>query len=919
MVDRNSGEDMRPDADALLNTSEKKENGTGRLKVFLGAMAGVGKTYAMMEYAHQELRTGTDIVIGWIDTHDREETVRIAEGIPRIPPKKMEYQGHVFEEMDIDGILERHPQAVVVDELAHTNISGSRHKRRYLDVEEILAAGISVCTAVNIQHIESLNDVVAQITGISVHETVPDSFFKKADAIEVIDIAPEELTKRLKEGKIYKQEQAERAVKTFFRSGNISALREMALRFTAQRADEDMGTYMRANRITGPWQASGKVMVGISGSPFSSDLLRAAARLARGLHSEMMAVHIEEVNPRFPIGDQEKARIEQNLKLARELGGQTMAVSADNFAEEFLRIARQENVTAVVMGKTGHRRWSELFTGTAVDRVIRESGTINVYVIHNSKADAKALPGVIHTQVRDLFRKSQKIDLLKTLVISAFMFLLMDWLHSVLQPAEGALLLLIPVLFTAFWWGRIPSALSALAGVLCYDLYFVEPLYTIDILDIHNLWSFAVFLLVSFLIGGQTEKMQNETQKARWSERTMQSIHRFSYGLSDVKDPEKIAERLAKQVGESCRRKTFAILPSGHCVIGKIICCDGQEAEVREIGRDFFPAKERSVIRWVYTRGEPAGRTTDTLQASGYLYMPLNGRNQCYGVLAVCLEEAAMTSSERNLAEAWADLAGMALERIDLSKVERTAELLAKSEKLRTALFNSVSHELKTPLAGIMGSVSALLEEEDLYSAEDRKELLNNIQESAWRMNRLVTNLLDTARMESDMMDLKKDWYDAEDLVGSAIGKLKNILDPFQIITRIDPDLPMIKADGVLIEQVLVNLIDNAVKYAGKDKEIEIWAGIREGMIRFSVLDRGTAVPKEDLEKIFDKFYRVPQITKVSGTGLGLAICKGIVEAHNGRIYAEERDGGGMIFRFTLPLEVPERKEGITDEDIDRG
>lgn len=900
-------EERRPDPDMLLRKIERSDRKEGHLKVFLGAMAGVGKTCAMLKAAHDKLQEGVDIVIGWVDTHNRAGTVKLMEGLPLIPPKKMMYKGHMFEEMDIDAILKRHPDIVIVDELAHTNIIGSRHKRRFQDVEEILKAGINVYTAVNIQHIESLNDVVAKITGVVVKETVPDSFFDKADAIEVIDIAPEELRKRLDEGKIYRPDQAQRALRTFFRTGNISALREMALRFTAQHVDEAMGHYMRENQINGPWQASGKVMVGVSASPFSADLLRAGARLARGLRAEMIAVHIREDHPRFPIGDAERARIERNMQLARELGAQTMYVTAEDFAAEFIDVARQENVTAVIVGKAGKPTWKDRIFGTPVDRIIRHSGKINVYVINVDPVSHEET-AVIHTKQRDVFLGSAPEEYWKAIASSALMWGLIYFAHTMLQDVEAALLLLLPVLFSALWWGRAPSALAALSGVLCYDVFYVAPVYAFNVSNFNNLWSFATFLLVALLIGGRTGKMKREAEVARRNERTMRAMYEFSCGLASAVSRDEIARRLARQVGESFGRKTMVVFLDASQSKEDIISFDpGTAKQPKKV--ESIPDKEDAVVRWVYNQGMPAGCSTDTLQSADYLYMPLSGRSQIYGVAGINLKNVALTPAERDILTAWVNLAGVALERAALSQVERKADLLMKSEKLRTALFNSVSHELKTPLAAIMGSVSALLEGQGVYSKNDQIELLDTIQEGARRMDRLVINLLDSARMESGMMHLKKDWCDPEDVIGSAITKLKDVLEPFKVKVTVPDDMPMIWADSALIEQVLVNLIDNAAKYSLHEKDIEIEAAMEGKSVRFSVLDRGIGVPKEDLNRIFDKFYRVPHLTKISGTGLGLAICKGIVEAHGGRIWAEERPGGGVIFSFSFPSRVYEGKE----------
>lgn len=897
-----SGEEKRPNPEDLLKKINKINKTRGDLTVFLGAMAGVGKTFTMLKAAHDKRSEGRDIVIGWVETHGRVDTERVVEGLPRIAPRSVSYRESELLEMDVDAILARRPEIVIVDELAHTNVPGSRHKRRFQDVEEILEAGIHVYTAVNIQHIESLNDIVAQITGVIVRETVPDSVLERADVVQLIDIAPEELMKRLKDGKIYVPTQAEKALKKFFREGNISALRELSLRFTAQRVDRDMEEYMRMHNIHGPWQASGRVMVGVSGSPFSAQLIRAAARLATGLRSELLAVHIEEAKARFPLGDKERDRIAKNLRMAEELGARTMTIVGEDFTDEFLEIARKQNITAIVVGKPKHSKLFDLLRGSVVDRIIKRSGDINVYVIQ-TRAEKEALPAV---RTKATQRRNGLAEYALSLLMVVGITGLTYSLRMYLEPMDAALLYIIPVLFSAVWWGRWPSYLAAVVGISTFDFLYINPLFTLNIADLRYLWSFLIFLLISFLIGRRTEKLRSETRQARQQEKSTRAVYEFSREIAAVSDTEAIAHNLAKQAGGTIERKIVVALFDAREQLETAIHYDPSIDAKRQIFKEAIPETEAAVVDWVYKNKLPAGRSSDTLPGGSYLYVPLYSQDKVFGVFGVCLDEQTLTPSERRVVEAWTRLAAVALERASLAEKAQQANLLIEADKLRGALFNSISHELKTPLSAIIGSVSTLLEADELYSKEDRKELLGNIKESSLRMNRLIINLLDTARLESGMLHLKSDWCDVQDVIGTAIRRMDDLVKRNRIEVVLAEELPLLQADCVLLEQVLMNLLDNAAKYAKDADNITIRAQMKGKEMEICVMDRGPGIPPEDLERIFDKFYRVKQPHKVSGTGLGLAICKGIIEAHQGRIHAKNRSGGGSSIGIVLPVKPHE-------------
>ncbi|AJQ25828.1 sensor histidine kinase [Pelosinus fermentans] len=883
-----SKEKKRPDPDVLLAKLNKETR--GKLTVFLGAAAGVGKTYTMLEAAHEMLASGVDVVIGWVETHKRQETEKMVEGLPRLPAKEIDYRGRNLHEMDIDAILVRRPKVVLVDELAHTNVAGSRHVRRFQDVEEILNAGIDVATTLNIQHIETLNDIVAQITGVKVRETVPDRIVEQADQVQLIDIPPNELIKRLKEGKIYMPHQAELALHKFFRPGNINALRELSLRFTAYRVDKELNEYMQEHDIPGPWPAGERVMVCVSASPFSAQLIRAARRLARGLQAELLAVHIDTPR-RSSTSEGERDRIFRNMRLAEELGAKTISIVGKDLTEEILRMTREHNVTHLVVGKPLRGRlWEWLNGGAVVDKLIRYSGGINIHVIQGN------------TEVKDE-PKVKTIAPTKAIhwwhyIAGLLMIILMTagnwWWRHYLEPMHFMLLYLLPVLLSAVWWGKGPSYVTALCSVLFFDFFFISPIFTFNISDLPYMWSLPLFLLISFIIGGQTEKLRVEVTLARQREKTTGALYSFSREIAAIVDIGVIVGILAEQVWQTLDKSVAVFLPQDE----KLVLA--AEAGPGKIGED---AGEKAVAVWAFEHGEIAGHCTDTLPGARYMYLPLTTSQNTVGVLGIEIHEEILTSPQKRLMEAWAGLAAIAVERVKLAEQARQAALLAESDQLRTALFNSISHELRTPLSSIIGAISGLMDTEGVYSENDKKELLETVKEGADRMNRLVVNLLDTARLESGMMQLKKDWCDIEDITGSALRRVGECIKGRALLVNIAPDLPMIKADCVLLEQVVVNLLDNACKYSVQGSEIVITASQDTSVIQVSIADRGIGIPTENLMQIFDKFYRVEQLKTVNGTGLGLSICKGIIEAHGGTIQAENRPGGGTVMTFILPWE----------------
>ncbi|SHK89316.1 sensor histidine kinase [Desulforamulus aeronauticus] len=879
----------------VLASMEKE--GQGKLTVFLGAAAGVGKTFAMLEAAQERMAEGVEVVIGWVETHGRIETEALLKGLPVVPPKCMEYRDREFGEMDLDGILARKPEIALVDELAHTNIPGSRHAHRYQDVQELLAAGIHVYTTLNIQHLETLNDVVAQITGVTVRETVPDRILEQGAQIQLVDIRPEELIQRLKDGKIYVPGQAQEALRRFFRPGNINALRELALRYTARRVDRQVESYMRLHGITGPWPTGERVLVCISASPFSAPLIRIAKRMAEGLQAEWLAVYVDTPR-RFPVREEERDQLAKNLHLAEELGAETINVSGNDVAEELLELARKRNVSQIIIGKPLYSRLWELMHGSVVDKVIRKSEGISVHVIPGN-------PKLLQGQQKVPQPTQQPIKELKSLYPYLASLVMMVGLTLVAAPLKNtfglvnlAMLFLLPVLLSAVKWGTRPSIATAIMGVIGFDFFVVPPTISFTVTDIRYVITFLIFVMIALFTSRLSTRLRQQIVNSRRREARISALYSLSKDIAAVAEPELVLESIVKKVAETIECQVVLLLPEKDT---KLVLKASSENE----GESYINEHEYAVATWVFTRGQKAGKGTDTLGAAEGLYLPLRADKEICGVLGICSKDANtfFEPEQLRLLEAFVSLASVTVTRVKLAEQAREAQTLAESERLRNALFNSLSHDLRTPLASIIGAASGLLENDEVFSEEARRDLLQSIQQGALRMNRFVHNLLDMAKLEGGLVRPNKEWCDMQDIIGVAISRLEESLGTRLVDIKVQNDLPLVKVDFILIEQVLVNLMDNALKYSEPGTEIAVEALPKGQEIEVTVADRGPEIPEEDIERIFDKFYRLQSPRLVSGTGLGLAICKGFVEAHGGKIWAANQPGRGVEMKFTLPLE----------------
>ncbi len=887
-------ERIRPNPDELLARvqAEEARQARGTLKIFLGYAAGVGKTYAMLEAAHQRRDEGVDVVIGYVETHGRAETDALVAGLEVIPRRQISYQGAVLPEMDVDAIVARRPRLVLVDELAHTNAPGSRHPKRYLDVEELLDAGIDVYTTMNVQHLESLNDVVAQITGVTVREKVPDSVLDEASAIEVVDLPPPELLQRLKEGKVYVPAQAAQAIQRFFRMGNLTALRELALRRTAERVDEQMRAYMQTRAIPGPWPAGERLLVCISSGPLSDRLVRTARRLADELKAEWFAVYVETPGDAglSQAGRDQVARI---LQLAEELGARVTTLPGQNVADTILEYARQHNITKVIAGKPVHPRWLDLLRGTVVDRLILHSGDIDIYVI---SGEAKSGPPAPRASLRP-HRPWQRY--LWSLGLVAAASLLSQPIHSLVSPVNLVMLYLAAVVIAAVYLGRGPAILTATLSVLVFDFFFVQPRFSFAVSDTEYLLTFSGLFIVGLVVSTLTARSQEQAEAARRREVQAVALYELSRDLAAASALDDILQVVIRHVNETFSREAVILLPVGN------------ELQPRASSADFVQDEnELAVAAWAFKQGQPAGRGTDTLPAATVRYMPLKTARGVVGVLGVRPVDpsAYLAPEQRRLFEAFASQAALAIERAELAEQARQAQLSQAAEELQRALLNSISHDLRTPLVSITGTLTDLEENGTDLDETTRHSLIAMAREEAERLNRLVGNLLDMTRIEAGALRATEEPCDIQEVISAALDRLGSRLEGRPV--TVDAPSVLVPMDFVLMIQVLFNLLDNALKYSPSGTPIDVEARVSDGALAISVMDRGFGVPPEDLGRIFDKFYRVHRPAGVSGTGLGLAICKGIVEAHRGRIWALNRPGGGTIFTVALPCEQTEATAG---------
>ena len=903
MAEQRRESEHRPSPEALLEAARREEGRVGKLRIFVGAAPGVGKTYEMLQQAHARKKDGYDVVVGIVETHGRRETEALLEGLEVVPRRHVEYKGQSLGEMDLDAIIARRPQIVLVDELAHTNVEGSRHPKRYLDVEELMSSGIDVYTTVNIQHIESLNDVVAQITHVRVRETVPDAVFDRADAVELVDLTPDDLIQRLKEGKVYVPKQAERALEHFFSPANLTALRELALRRTAERVDEQLLSEMQAHAIQGPWAAGERILVCISEDPRSAGLVRYAKRLADRLHGPWVALYVEGRRS-LQLSEEERDRIADTLRLAEALGGEAVTLpSSDNrIAEDVIGYAQANNVTQIIIGKSARTRWFEILHGSVVHDLVRRSGNISVHVIAGDVVAGQPIP-------KKSTRPAERNEVFDprpygaALVAVAIALALAELIQAWIGATNSDLVFLTAVVAVAVRFGLWPSLFASVASALAYNFFFLPPIYTFTIADPHNVTAFGFFTLVAVIVSSVAARGRTQAVATMERARTTESLYAFSRKLAGAGTLDDVLWATAYQTALMLKVRVVLLLPEH----GTIAVKAGYPPE------DILDDADIAAAKWAWENNRVAGRGSDTLPGAKRLFLPMHTGRGAIGVMGIDSDKPGplLTPDQRRLLDALADQGALAIERVrlveEMDRVERNAE----TERLRSALLTSISHDLKTPLAAVLGSAGTLRDLAEKLSAGEKAELLGTIIDESERLNRFIANLLDMTKLESGAIAPNVALHDLGEIVGSALRRASRILARHEVELDLAPDLPMLELDAVLFEQVLFNLLDNAAKYAPAKTTIRIQAWRDGGTVCLRVIDEGSGIPPADLEHIFDKFYRAQKTDQVrAGTGLGLAISRGFVEAMHGTIVAANRsDRSGAMFTIDLP--VPRQKQRL--------
>ncbi|WP_395402645.1 two-component system sensor histidine kinase KdpD [Pseudoduganella sp. UC29_106] len=905
-------DDDRPDPDALLAQVQAQERkaARGKLRIYFGASAGVGKTYAMLSAARKLQAAGQHLLVGVIETHGRSETAALVDGLPLLPLRAVEYRGKTLHEFDIDAALERRPPLILIDELAHSNAPGSRHPKRWQDVEELLEAGIDVFSTVNVQHLESLNDVVSGITGIQVNETVPDTVFDAADEVVLVDIPADELLARLKGGKVYHATQAERAARNFFRKGNLIALRELALRRTADRIEDDVRAYRVEQSIDTIWKTGASVLALVGPRPGSEQVVRSAARLAGQLGTEWHAVYVETPGlQRLPAAERE--RILKTLKMAQDLGATTAVLSGNSIAATAVDYARSHNLSRITMGR-GHLTWP--WRRSHIRSLAHMAPDIDLIEVSVAERDETsrgvAAAGSGRDEVDDAdssHARSRAIGYGMGAAASIGMALLATPLLAYLDLANIAMLFLLVVLLVAVKFGRGPSVLATCVSVACFDYFFVAPRFSFAISDLQYAITFGVMLAVGLITGHLTAGLRFQARVAAHRESRARALYEFARELSGALQTEQIFETTARFVQSTFRAHATLLVPDND---GRLHLPPGASPP---------PGLDEGVAQWAFDHADSAGTGTDTLPASALYYMPLVAPMRTRGVLAIepAQRRWIFIPEQRQHLDTFAALAAIALERVHYIEVAQEALVSMESERLRNSLLAALSHDLRTPLTSLVGLSESLAGSKPPLTPA-QLDLARSLHDESLRMSALVANLLDMARIESGELRFNLQWQPLEEVVGSALRCSALQLKQHKVGTQLPHDLPLLRFDAVLIERVLCNLLENAGKYTPPGSSIVIHAVQRGEFVRVMVYDNGPGLPRGREEAIFEKFTRGERESAKPGVGLGLAICRAIVEAHGGTIEAAKSPIGGAAFVFTLPVGTPPEMPDLPEPPSER-
>jgi two-component system sensor histidine kinase KdpD len=894
-------DDRRPNPDELLKAIHEEERAetSARLRIFLGMSAGVGKTYAMLKAAHSRKAEGVDIVIGIVETHGRIETAELLDGLELIPRRLVDYRGTKLEELDVDAILLRKPSVVIVDELAHTNAPGLRHAKRYQDVLELLEAGIDVYAALNVQHLESRKDSVEAITQIPIRETVPDTILERASQVELVDIAPIELLKRLKEGKVYLGDKAERAAQNFFKEDKLTALREIALRLTAERVDQDLQRFVSVQGDRGPWQTNERLMVAISHSPYSEKLIRATRRLAYNLEAPWVAVHID---TGIVLGNEDQMQLAKNLNLARELGAEVVATTDTDVASALRRIARQKNVTQVLVGRPTRRLFRDIFEGgTLLDRLVRESMEVDVHVIRQDGVRAYKEP--LLGDLKPFQFSSGPIKYWNT-----FWFLTgVAFLSGLIEPFIGyravGFIFLLAVMTVGMIGTLGPVIFAAFFSALTWNYFFIPPRMTFVIREPEDVILCLSFLVVAMILGYLTTRVRFHERIIREREERTNVLYEVLQDIANSRDKSEFLTKTLARLGH---------LLKADC--GVFLADQSGKLQFEFARRYAIPLDEKAqaVASWAFQSQKAAGWSTDTLSEAKALYLPLKGPSELVGVFVFRPRgQRRLVIDQENLLYSIVRQLAISLERHFFEKRLQESQRLKESEKLHQTLLNSISHEMCTPLTAILGSASALADETATKDPIFIREIASHLLDAGDRLNRVIENLLDMSRLNSGFLELKLEWHDVHDLIGVTLKKLEKNLRHNKIRTYLAEYLPVVKMDFRFMEHAISNVILNAALYSPADTEIAITVEYVNRILKITIDDQGPGVPEESRALVFEKFYRVPG-TPTGGTGLGLSIVRSIVEAHKGSVALEASPSGGARFVIVLPVteDAPPVPEG---------
>ncbi|MBF4987085.1 sensor histidine kinase KdpD [Methylophilus sp. 14] len=895
---------VRPNPDQLLKQLdlENQKSLRGKLKIFFGSSAGVGKTCAMLNAAHTLHKEHVHVLVGVIETHGRSETALRAQGLPSLPLKEILYRGKKLKEFDIDEALRSHPTVILVDELAHSNVEGSRHKKRWQDVEELLSSGIDVYTTVNVQHIESLNDIVAQITGVKVQETIPDSVFDLADEVVLIDLPPEELLQRLDEGRIYIPEQAQKASKHFFRKGNLIALRELALRRTADRVDAQMQEYRQDQAIQHVWQANERILVGIGPSKAFESLIRTAARLAQNMKADWLVVYVE--TPALQnISMASRKQITELLRLAQSLGATTANLSGDSVTHKLVEYAQSHNVSRIVIGKPTRSILSRFFHPSVSDELAKVVSDIDVHIVMRGREKAvkgsKARPGL---DMRAHFSDEKKKGYVWALIISAITSLVASVLLPYFELANIIMLYLLGVMLISIRYGRGPGIASSFLSVSIFDFFFVPPRFSFTVADTQYLLTFAIMLSVALVISNLTSSLRKQAIVANYRERRSLALYEVGKELASALTTGHIVEVSTHHVAKIFNSKVAILTPDANEQLEVAQTNESSNAALQETT---LLDVDLGIAQWTYDRQQQSGLGTDTLPSSKILYIPLKAPMRTRGVLAISPENNhdIYLPEHRQLLDTFASQIGLALERKHYVEIARDAVISMETERLRNSLLSAISHDLRTPLTSIIATTEQL--KETISARTHAFKMLTGLHDQAIRMQNLVLNLLDMARLQSGTVKLNSEWHLLEEIVGSAINGLQTTLQQHRVVVTPMEDIPLLYVDAILIERVLSNLLDNACKYSDAGTTITISAKQQGGQVSVTFSDEGQGLPPGMETSIFQKFTRGKTESTIPGVGLGLSICKAIIEAHGGKIWADKNEKNGTTFTFTLPVKTP--------------